>query len=123
VGYVVCGVRDVKDIRLGDTLYGISKSGSHLKLCEDSDIASVVPLRGFRPAQSVVFAGMFPTDSNDFESLSLAVEKLLLSDASVVVHKESSDALGELECMIIVIIIIIITIIFIFIFIIIIIAI
>jgi elongation factor 4 len=56
--------------------------------------ASIVPLPGFKPARSMVFAGLFPAGSADFEDLASAIEKLLLNDPSVAVEKESSVALG-----------------------------
>jgi translation elongation factor EF-4 len=52
-------------------------------------------LPGFQPAQSMVFAGIFPVDTNDFRKLDDNIKKLTLNDASVSVHKETSHALGQ----------------------------
>ena len=54
----------------------------------------VKPFPGFKPAKPVVFAGIFPVDASEFESLRDAIEKLTLNDASVTVEKKSSPALG-----------------------------
>ena len=80
VGYIITGMKTVKEARVGDTLY-------HTK-------HPVKPLPGFKPAKPVVFAGIFPVDSSEFELLRDAIEKLTLNDASVKVEKKSSPALG-----------------------------
>jgi GTP-binding protein LepA len=89
VGYVVAGIRSVRDAMLGDTLFAADKRKGG-----GDDAEGVVPLDGFEQSKPMVFAGLFPTDSGDFEELTVAIDKLLLTDASVVVHKENSDALG-----------------------------
>ncbi|KAI8070379.1 GTP-binding protein lepa [Gongronella butleri] len=81
VGYVVCGMKSASEAHIGDTL-------SHVD-------ARVKPLPGFQPAQSKVFAGIFPVDTNDFRKLDDNIKKLTLNDASVSVHKETSNALGQ----------------------------
>jgi elongation factor 4 len=80
VGYLITGMKTVKEARVGDTLY-------HSRY-------PVKAFPGFRPAKPVVFAGIFPIDSSEFELLSDAIEKLTLNDASVKVEKTSSPALG-----------------------------
>ena len=80
VGYLITGMKSVREARVGDTIYMTKQP--------------VKPFPGFRPAKPVVFAGIFPIDSEDFESLSDAIEKLILNDASVTVEKKSSPALG-----------------------------
>ncbi|EFJ51989.1 hypothetical protein VOLCADRAFT_72951 [Volvox carteri f. nagariensis] len=80
VGYLLCGIKDLKAARVGDTLYA----------------SPPARLPGFRPAKAMVFAGLFPLggDGQEFESLATAMDKLLLNDASVVVKRENSEALG-----------------------------
>lgn len=80
VGYLITGMKTVREARVGDTLY-------HSRF-------PVKPLPGFKPAKPVVFAGIFPVDASEFEILRDAIEKLTLNDASVSVEKKSSPALG-----------------------------
>uniref|UniRef100_A0A4W4GAU0 Tr-type G domain-containing protein n=1 Tax=Electrophorus electricus TaxID=8005 RepID=A0A4W4GAU0_ELEEL len=80
VGYVIAGMKDVKDAQIGDTLY-LHKH-------------PVEPLPGFSPAKSMVFAGMYPTDQSEYTALRRAVEKLALNDSSVTVQRDNSLALG-----------------------------
>lgn len=81
VGYVICGMKSASEAHVGDTFYHIGKP--------------VEALPGFQPAQSMVFAGIFPVDTNDFRRLDESITKLTLNDASVSVHKETSHALGQ----------------------------
>jgi len=80
VGYIITGMKTIKEARIGDTI-------SHPKV-------SVTPFPGFKPAKSMVFAGIFPVDNSEFELLADAVEKLTLNDASLHVEKKTSAALG-----------------------------
>ena len=80
VGYVIAGMKTVKEARVGDTIYHTKKP--------------VKPFPGFKPAKPVVFAGIFPIESSEFELLRDAIEKLTLNDASVTVEKKTSPALG-----------------------------
>jgi len=80
VGYLITGMKTVKEARVGDTLYHTKKA--------------VEAFPGFKPAKPMVFAGIYPTISAEFENLQDAIEKLTLNDASVTVEKKSSDALG-----------------------------
>eukprot|EP00195_Chlamydomonas_chlamydogama_P016553 CAMPEP_0202908548 /NCGR_PEP_ID=MMETSP1392-20130828/46429_1 /ASSEMBLY_ACC=CAM_ASM_000868 /TAXON_ID=225041 /ORGANISM="Chlamydomonas chlamydogama, Strain SAG 11-48b" /LENGTH=570 /DNA_ID=CAMNT_0049597945 /DNA_START=323 /DNA_END=2035 /DNA_ORIENTATION=+ len=80
VGYIIPGIKSIKAVRVGDTLHHVRRP--------------VPVLPGFRAAKSMVYAGLYPVDGEDFEQLSTAMEKLTLNDASVVVKKETSDALG-----------------------------
>ena len=80
VGYIITGMKTVKEARVGDTIYHTKKP--------------VKPFPGFKPAQPVVFAGIFPIENTDFDLLRDAIEKLTLNDASVTVEKKSSPALG-----------------------------
>lgn len=80
VGYVITGMKTVQEARVGDTIFHTKKP--------------VVPFPGFKPAKPMVFAGIFPVDSTDFDPLLDAIQKLTLNDASVTVEKKSSPALG-----------------------------
>lgn len=80
VGFLIAGMKTVKEARVGDTL------------CHLGD--EVEPLPGFKPAKSMVFAGIYPVDTSEFEFIRDAIEKLTLNDPSVHVEKESSIALG-----------------------------
>jgi elongation factor 4 len=80
VGYLITGMKTVREARVGDTLY-------HSRF-------PVKPFPGFKPAKPVVFAGIFPVDASEFEVLRDAIEKLTLNDASVTVEKKTSPALG-----------------------------
>ncbi|MFI5333368.1 MAG: translation elongation factor 4 [Candidatus Babeliales bacterium] len=80
VGYLIAGMKTVKEARVGDTIYHQRKP--------------VTPFPGFKPAKPMVFAGIFPVDNTDFDLVRDAIEKLTLNDASVSVEKNSSPALG-----------------------------
>jgi GTP-binding protein LepA len=81
VGYFHANLRDVRDCRVGDTVL-------------DAAHRSVDLLPGYREVKSMVFAGMYPTDSDQYENLRDALEKLRLSDASLNFEPETSTALG-----------------------------
>ena len=80
VGYVVAGIKDLSGSPVGDTI-------KHAQ-------SEVAVLPGFERVKPQVFAGLFPTDSDDFQALRLALEKLCLNDASLLYEAETSDALG-----------------------------
>jgi translation factor GUF1, mitochondrial len=80
VGYLIAGMKTVQEARVGDTIF-------HTKY-------PVTPLPGFKPAKPMVFAGIYPIDSSEFELLNDAIEKLTLNDASVSAEKKTSTALG-----------------------------
>ncbi|SES64313.1 translation elongation factor 4 [Paracoccus homiensis] len=81
IGVFTASIKQVRDTRVGDTITHEKKP------CEK-------PLPGFKPAQPVVFCGLFPVDANDFEALRDAIEKLALNDASFSYEMETSAALG-----------------------------
>jgi GTP-binding protein LepA len=81
VGYVATGLKDVRDVRVGDTITLAAAPARE-------------PLAGYRPAKPMVFAGLYPTASDDYHLLRDALEKLRLNDASLVYEPESSVALG-----------------------------
>ncbi len=81
IGIWTGSIKQVRDTRVGDTIT------SEKKGCDKA-------LPGFKPAQPVVFCGLFPVDANDFEALRDAIEKLQLNDASFSSEMETSAALG-----------------------------
>ncbi|HEY1368923.1 MAG TPA: translation elongation factor 4 [Gaiellaceae bacterium] len=81
VGYVITGLKDVSRLRVGDTLTSQAKPASE-------------PLPGYKDVKPMVFAGLFPTDSDDYPELRDALEKLKLNDASLFYEPENSQALG-----------------------------
>ncbi len=81
VGYIATGLKDVADCQVGDTIM----------LADDP---AEQPLPGFRPAKPMVFAGLYPVESNDYQLLRDALEKLKLNDAALSFEPESSAALG-----------------------------
>jgi GTP-binding protein LepA len=81
VGYVVTGLKDVSRLRVGDTLTGESRRAAE-------------PLPGYKDVKPTVFAGLYPTDSDDYPALRDALEKLKLNDASLFYEPETSQALG-----------------------------
>jgi GTP-binding protein LepA len=81
VGYVVTGLKDVSKLRVGDTLTAQSRPAAE-------------PLPGYKDVKPMVFAGLFPTDSDDYPELRDALEKLKLNDAALFYEPETSQALG-----------------------------
>jgi GTP-binding protein LepA len=81
VGYVVTGLKDVSRLRVGDTLTSARRGAAE-------------PLPGYKDVKPTVFAGLYPTDSDDYPELRDALEKLKLNDASLFYEPETSQALG-----------------------------
>ena len=81
VGYVATGLKTVRDLAVGDTLTW-------------DDEPADKPLPGYRPMKPMVFAGLYPTESEDYNLLRDALEKLQLNDASLIYQPETSQALG-----------------------------
>jgi len=81
VGYVVTGLKDVSRLRVGDTLTAQEQPAAE-------------PLPGYKDVKPTVFAGLFPTESDDYPNLRDALEKLKLNDASLFYEPETSQALG-----------------------------
>ena len=81
VGYVICGIKDIHQVRVGDTLMESAKP-----------LSAALP--GYKEAKPVVFAGVFPINPADYPSLALALEKLNLEDSSFDYTAETSQALG-----------------------------
>lgn len=82
VGYFIAGIKTIGDIRVGDTVTIASKPAA-------------APCEGFKEVKPVVFSSIYPVDSNDYEELLDAIERLKLNDASLVYEKDSSAALGQ----------------------------
>jgi GTP-binding protein LepA len=80
IGFLTASIKQVRDTRVGDTITHEKKPRA--------------PLPGFKPSVPVVFCGLFPVDTNDFEDLRDAIEKLALNDASFTFEMETSAALG-----------------------------
>lgn len=81
VGYIVTGIKEVADIKIGDTITTFDKPATEM-------------LEGFKEVRPMVFAGIYPIDSSDYEKLKASVGKLRLNDAAFVFASESSVALG-----------------------------
>ena len=81
VGWVAAGIKDIQDAQVGDTLTG-------------KESRTAEPFPGFKPAQPVVFSGLYPTDTEDYRKLREALEKLKLNDAAFSFEPETSEALG-----------------------------
>lgn len=81
VGYIVGSVKEVRDVRVGDTITG-------------AENPAVEALPGYRPALPMVFCGLYPVENEDYEDLRDALDKLKLNDASLVYEPETSVALG-----------------------------
>lgn len=82
VGYIIAGIKTISDVRVGDTITDVSSP------CKET-------LAGFKMVKPVVFSSVYPTDTNDYEALREAFEKLKLNDASLTWEKDSSVALGH----------------------------
>ncbi|CAM3080383.1 translation elongation factor 4 [Streptobacillus felis] len=81
VGYIITGIKSIKDTQVGDTITTVKNP-------------TEFALDGYRPAQSMVFAGVYPISTDDYEDLREALEKLQLNDASLTYQPETSLALG-----------------------------
>jgi len=81
VGYVITGLKDVSRLRVGDTLTSERRPAAE-------------PLPGYKDVKPMVFAGLFPTDSDDYPELRDALEKLKLNDGALFYEPETSQALG-----------------------------
>ncbi len=81
VGYVITGIKEAKEVKVGDTI-------------TDSKNPTTNAIAGFEDVKPMVFAGIYPVDTDDYEELRASMEKLQLNDASLVFAPESSAALG-----------------------------
>ncbi len=81
VGYIISGIKDAREVKVGDTITTVANP------CESG-------IQGFEDVKPMVFAGIYPVDTDDFEELRYSMEKLQLNDASLTWEPESSAALG-----------------------------
>lgn len=81
VGYIISGIKKAAEVKVGDTIT------NHANPCEDA-------VKGFEDVKPMVFAGIYPVDTEDYEELRYSMEKLQLNDSSLVFEPESSAALG-----------------------------
>ncbi|MEP7263441.1 MAG: translation elongation factor 4 [Bacteroidota bacterium] len=81
VGYIISGIKESKEVKVGDTITHVDRP------CE-------VAISGFEDVKPMVFAGIYPVDTDEYEELRSSIEKLQLNDASLVFEPESSAALG-----------------------------
>ncbi len=81
VGYIISGIKDAREVKVGDTITQVKNPTGQA-------------VKGFENVKPMVFAGIYPVDSDDFEELRTAMEKLQLNDASLTYEPESSAALG-----------------------------
>ncbi|MBX2958091.1 MAG: translation elongation factor 4 [Cyclobacteriaceae bacterium] len=80
VGYLISGIKDAKEVKVGDTITHVDRPAPSIK--------------GFENVKPMVFAGIYPVDTTEFEELRASMEKLQLNDASLVWEPETSAALG-----------------------------
>src|SRR5207244_1472389 len=81
VGYIITGIKNAKEVKVGDTITLLSNPTHEI-------------VKGFQEVKPMVFAGIFPVDTDDFEDLRDCMEKLQLNDASLSYEPETSQALG-----------------------------
>ncbi len=81
VGFMICGIKDIRDVNVGDTVTGVKNS-------------AVEALPGFQRIKPMVFAGIFPVVATEYENLKVALDKLCLNDSSLTFEVEKSMALG-----------------------------
>lgn len=81
VGYVILGIKNVFEIKIGDTITSYENP-------------TLIPIKGFQQVKPMVFAGIYPTDTNYYEYLKNSLKKLQLNDSSLTITNESSSALG-----------------------------
>ncbi|MBK9190279.1 MAG: elongation factor 4 [Crocinitomicaceae bacterium] len=81
VGYIISGIKEANEVKVGDTITTVANP------CSDA-------IKGFEDVKPMVFAGVYPVDTEEFEDLRASLEKLKLNDASLVFEPESSQALG-----------------------------
>jgi GTP-binding protein LepA len=81
VGAIICGIKDVRDLKVGDTIM-------------DANNLAVEALGGFKEAKPMVFCGVYPVDANDYNDLKESLDKLQLNDSAITFEPETSTALG-----------------------------
>lgn len=81
VGYIISGIKDAREVKVGDTITTVENPATEA-------------IQGFEDVKPMVFAGIYPVDTDDYEELRTSMEKLQLNDASLTYEPESSSALG-----------------------------
>jgi GTP-binding protein LepA len=81
VGYIISGIKEAREVKVGDTITNVARPSMDI-------------IQGFEEVKPMVFAGIYPVDTDEFEELREAMHKLQLNDASIVFEPESSAALG-----------------------------
>jgi GTP-binding protein LepA len=81
VGYIIAGIKSVRDIEIGDTITHLERQASE-------------PIPGYKKARQVVFSSIYPISADEYKELSKAMDKLALNDAAITYEKDSSAALG-----------------------------
>ena len=81
MGYIISGIKDAREVKVGDTITQVNFPANEA-------------IQGFEEVKPMVFAGIYPVDTEDFEELRSSMEKLQLNDASLTYEPESSVALG-----------------------------
>ncbi|MET3731457.1 translation elongation factor 4 [Moheibacter stercoris] len=81
VGYIISGIKEAVEVKVGDTITSVENP-------------AISPIDGFEEVKPMVFAGIYPVDTEDYEDLRFSIEKLRLNDASLTFEPESSAALG-----------------------------
>ncbi len=81
VGYIISGIKEAREVKVGDTITNVARPAAE-------------GIQGFEEVKPMVFAGIYPVDTDEFEELREAMHKLQLNDASIVFEPESSAALG-----------------------------
>lgn len=81
VGYIISGIKEAREVKVGDTITHVARPSHD-------------PIRGFEEVKPMVFAGIYPVDTEDYEELRESMHRLQLNDASLVFEPESSAALG-----------------------------
>ena len=86
VGYLITGIKDAREVKVGDTI-------------TDAKFPTTEAVEGFEDVKPMVFAGLYPVDTEEYEELRASMEKLQLNDASLVFQAESSAAqIGRASC-------------------------
>ena len=85
IGYIATGLKEVRDCRVGDTITTLNS---------EKELSAKSPLPGYKEVKPMVFAGIFPKEGDDYQALRDAIDKLKLSDSSLVYEPEHSTALG-----------------------------
>lgn len=81
VGFIIAGIKEIRDVKIGDTITNVKTPAEK-------------PLAGFKEVKPMVFSGIYPTDSSEYDNMKAAMEKLTLNDSAFTFETESSDALG-----------------------------